>query len=218
MMSPGYAIKSVLNRIAPRRFLLHRHATPNKTLALTFDDGPHPVHTPMLIDILGAVNVKGTFFLQGSEAQKYPSLVRELVRAGHQVANHGYNHLDCRRVTFKEYIYDIEKAQTLLDEITGESLPKVFRPPYGSVSPRTFLSLNARGYRYIFWSADSRDSFIKVREDLLKHVKSQPVRSDDVMLFHEDYRHSVDSMEEILNYYLKKGMSFVPVNYFLGLA
>jgi len=214
-MSPGLLVKSLINRVAPSRFLLHRYSAPGHTLALTFDDGPHPVHTPLLIDVLGKAGVTATFFVQGSEARKYPSLVQDLVAAGHQIGNHGNRHLDCKRVGFGEYIADIEDAQQLLQDTTGTDLPKLFRPPYGSVTPKTFLALNTRGYKYVFWSADSRDSFIREPDKLLQHVKSLPIRSGDVLLFHEDYPHSVNLIGELVNHFQNQEYAFVPVSHYL---
>ena len=213
-MSPGYLVKSVINRVAPSRFLLHRHTCQDNTLALTFDDGPHPQHTPLLIDILETAGIKATFFVQGSEAKKYPRLIRDLAESGHQIANHGYHHLDCHRVSSREYIADVESAQSLLQDIAGESITRTFRPPYGNVTTNTFLRLNQMGYKYAFWSADSRDSFILNREELLHHIYTLPVRAGDIMLFHEDYRHSVDTIGDIIQYLQLKYFSFVSVDHY----
>lgn len=214
-MSPGFLVKSILNSLIPTRFLLYRNNNREKLLALTFDDGPHPVNTPILIDILSDLDVTATFFVQGSEAKKYPDLVRSLLSNGHQIGNHGYDHLDCRKVGLADYVADIEKAQKLLNEITGLNLNRLFRPPYGSVTPRSFLRLNRIGYKYIFWSADSRDSFINDPGSLFEHVMSLPIKSGDVLLFHEDYHHSVETIGSILASLKERGFSFVPISDFL---
>lgn len=216
-MSPGYLIKSILNRTVPGRFMLHRHGRlPDQSLALTFDDGPHPDNTPRILDILDRLDIKATFFIQGCEAKDRHDMVRRVVIEGHQIGNHGFHHLDCRKVSTDEFVNDIEDAQKLFEDITGNELGRIFRPPYGSVTPGSFWRLNRLGYRYVFWSTDSRDSFIRSPESLLAHMQSLDVESGDVLLFHEDYDHTVEILEAALSFYQQQGYRFATVDGFFN--
>lgn len=213
-MSPGYLVKFVLNRVMPQRVLLHRYNKVKNGLALTFDDGPHPVNSNKILDCLEKFNAKATFFIQGSEARKYPQLVQRMLRDGHQIGNHGFNHLDCKRTAIKEYVEDVESAQKLLEDIAGHHLRRIFRPPYGSVTMNSFSKLMKLGYAYVFWSADSRDSFIQTPDELLTYTMMLPIKSGEILLFHEDYMHSTEILPSIISNLQRKGFDFQPIDSF----
>ena len=107
--------------------------TKQKSICLTFDDGPHPVYTPKILEILAKHGVKATFFISGNKIQKYKKIVEQMISEGHEVGNHGYSH---RNFIFKnkEYILnEIEQTDLLLRECgAGEEI--VFRPPFGRMS------------------------------------------------------------------------------------
>ena len=85
-------IRSGLSLVLPPRLPHTRGPRHSKSVCLTFDDGPHPEHTPRLLDRLAELNVPATFFLIGQEAEKYPDIVRRLVAEGHAIGNHTYSH------------------------------------------------------------------------------------------------------------------------------
>src|SRR4051812_11800885 len=98
-----------------------------KILYLTFDDGPHPVATPFVLDTLKKYNAKATFFCIGNNVVTYPDVYKRSIEEGHTIGNHTYNHLNGWKVNDKEYIDDILKAAEVIDS-------KLFRPPYGRIS------------------------------------------------------------------------------------
>ena len=211
-MSPGYLIKQVLNRTVPGKLVLHRRFRDNAAIALTFDDGPHPSNTPKILDTLAEYDAKATFFVQGSEAEKYPALVREMIAKGHQVANHGFNHLDSKQTQLGEYIADVNQAQDRLRDIVGQDISKTFRPPYGSITLASFLALTRLKYRYVYWSIDTRDSYIRVADTLLNHVRSLPVTRGDIVLLHEDYTHTTQILGRCIEHFKNRGLQLVTID------
>lgn len=180
-------------------------------LCLTFDDGPHPDHTPCILDILNAKGARATFFVSGEEVSKYPELVRRMVEGGHQVGNHGYHHLRARDTGTREYVRDIQACQDLLDGLSASHAGKAFRPPYGSVAPISFALLLIMGYRFILWSADSEDSYIGDARGLVDKIKGMDLSNGEILLMHEDYKHTVEALPSVIEHIQGRGMELVRV-------
>lgn len=197
-MGLGRIAKSLTGTLFPSALLVGGRSGSGAPAAVTFDDGPHPANTPRILSALAAADVRATFFLQGQEAQRHRGLVRDIHDAGHQVANHAYLHHDARRRPAREYVEEVLRTQDLLAEIVQGDLVRDFRPPYGSITPATFLALVRRGFRFVFWSKDSRDSFLKEPALLVASVSDLAVADGDIILFHEDYPQTVAALPDIL--------------------
>jgi peptidoglycan/xylan/chitin deacetylase (PgdA/CDA1 family) len=125
-------------------------------LALTFDDGPNPLWTPRLLDLLSRRGVRATFFLVGSYAQSHPDLVRQIAAAGHLIGNHSWSHLNLALAPAATIEKQIYRATETLEGITG--LPIIFfRPPYGSRRPATLSIARRLGLTPVLWNAMTSD-------------------------------------------------------------
>ena len=197
-METGSALKRMLGWVLPRLVLVRGAAGPSPRVALTFDDGPHGDHTRAILDVLAAGGARATFFLQGSEAARHRALVRAIHEGGHQVGNHGWTHSRVSDVGLRAFVSEAVDTQSLLEDTLGRPLPRIYRPPYGAVSPAAFLALAREGFRFIFWSLDSEDSFVRDAGQLTRRLETAPVRSGDVLLFHEDYTHAVAALPAVV--------------------
>lgn len=106
---------------------------PAKRAALTFDDGPDRKYTPMVLDILSQYGVTATFFVVGTQAERYPEVLARIRDEGHEIGSHGYAHADMGKMTAADIAEDLRLADEALREAAG-IVPALFRPPYGSVS------------------------------------------------------------------------------------
>jgi peptidoglycan-N-acetylglucosamine deacetylase len=125
--------------------------TMGKELYLTFDDGPHETATPFILDLLKEYGAKATFFCIGKNVQAHPQIYRRILAEGHAVGNHTFNHLNGWKTKNNLYLNDIDEAAKYIDS-------KLFRPPYGRISP--FISKKLRhklGYKIIMWHILSGD-------------------------------------------------------------
>ena len=102
-----------------------------KKIALTFDDGPHPVYTPVLLDGLAKRKVKVTFFITGENAEACPELIKRMQEEGHLIGNHTYSHIQLTQDNREQFKAELMKTNTIIEEITGQGVTYV-RPPYGS--------------------------------------------------------------------------------------
>ena len=123
----------------------------SRRLALTFDDGPDPEWTPRLLDALGAVGVRATFFLIGERADRAPALVRRMTAEGHEVGNHSWSHRCLWLCGPGATAAEIGRAHDRLADLTGLA-PRHFRPPWGMVNAAMFPALRRFGERCVFWS------------------------------------------------------------------
>jgi len=143
----------------PQRGEIRFSALPSngtRKIALTFDDGPHPEYTPALLRVLEREEVSATFFLLGREVTAHPEIARQIVEAGHQVANHSYNHPDYRRLDNAEKHEDFLRAQDVIEEATGVR-PNWVRPPYGAMDESAELFWLEEGMKIALWSIDPVD-------------------------------------------------------------
>ena len=116
----------------------------DKKLLLTFDDGPHPELTPQVLEILAKHDLKATFFCLGERAEQYPEIIKMIRTQGHDIGNHGYQHLDGWQTDFNTYIQNTEKGKAITQS-------PLFRPPYGRLSPRQYHHLKKEN-QIIFWN------------------------------------------------------------------
>src|SRR5262249_49511183 len=126
-------------------------------IALTFDDGPDPVHTPRVLQTLASHGVRATFFVKGDAAHDNPELVRRLVLEGHEVASPGYHH---RHALWQRWplegFFDTWRGIRRLEALLGRAT-RFFRPPWGAHSWATFLAARLAGVESIYWTVEAHD-------------------------------------------------------------
>jgi peptidoglycan/xylan/chitin deacetylase (PgdA/CDA1 family) len=132
------------------------NTTENKSLYLTFDDGPNPRTTESLLELLSQENVPATFFLIGSEIGKYPELTELIHQAGHTVGNHSFNHNFMPSLPTRLIEREIQQTNTLLQEINGRA-PTLFRPPYGMIDQRGADCLKEANMTIVYWGCVPED-------------------------------------------------------------
>ncbi|MDA8046593.1 MAG: polysaccharide deacetylase family protein [Actinomycetota bacterium] len=125
-------------------------------VALTFDDGPDPVSTPLVLDALDTFGWRATFFCLGTQARRCPSLVSEMVARGHEIGVHGNDHRSHLRRSGPAVIRDLTDARARLEDLTGGPVTW-FRPPYGAVSGASLLAARRLGLRLVLWTTWGHD-------------------------------------------------------------
>ncbi len=211
MSAIGQIARKVAARMPRSRVLLRGEGPPSNAIALTFDDGPHAEHTPMILDCLDRFDAKATFFVQGDHATRLPHLVREIHARGHQLGNHGYSHASVRRIGSFLHVAEVRRTHRLLESIVGSPLSRCFRPPYGDWSLISFALLTTQGYQFAFWSMDSDDSHVKDSDALAAHVLQKLPAPGEILLFHEDYQQTVAALPSVLSQLGGDGTRFVRV-------
>ena len=159
---------------------------------LTFDDGPIPEVTPKVLEILDRYHVKATFFMVGENIDKHPDVFEQVVKAGHAVGNHTYNHLKGWKYSQQEYLANVEKAQRTTEQHMPDgysvSALNLFRPPYGKVWIWQRRALVKQGYRIVYWDILTRDySPQRTPEAMLAQVK-RSVRRGSIINFHDSLK------------------------------
>lgn len=153
-------------------------------VALTFDDGPHPVHTREVLDTLDAFGAKATFFVLGEKAAKHRDVVREIAARGHTIGVHGFTHDALLMMRSERRIRDdIERTMNVVREETGE-VPRFIRPPLGFTSPRTAAVSRALGLGLVGYSARAYDGLETSFDRLVLRVAPK-IRDGAVVLLHD---------------------------------
>lgn len=124
-----------------------------RRVALTFDDGPTPRFTPHLLDVLDAAGVRATFFVIGALVERYPDLVRRAVDAGHEIANHTYDHYSAAVRTDQQVRAAVLRGSDAIERLTGDR-PRWLRPPRGEITTATMLAAREAGLEVALWSVN----------------------------------------------------------------
>ena len=195
-----------------------RVQTDEKVIALTFDDGPHPYLTPKILEILDDYVAKATFFVVGSMARAYPSTLKAVSDAGHEIGNHTYTHLPesangCEKL--KKEIIDTEQA---ILEIALQK-PKLFRPPTGYICKSAVKMTGELGYKTIVWDIDTKDWAHNSPQKILSEVKKY-AKNGSIILFHDfigTNSPTPSALRLVLPYLKEQGYRFVTVSEMLNL-
>lgn len=177
-----------------------------RNLYLTFDDGPHPDHTPALLDLLAEHGAKASFFLVGREVERHGALARRIASEGHTLGNHSYSHPRFEALTLDEQLEEIERTQRLLTGIDGRSR-HAFRPPRGVLTGAMLASLVRRRHRIDYWSYDSLDYSRRPVPELLETIRHHPPRGGDIILMHDDSEHSLTLLRALIPAWIAQGFS-----------
>lgn len=154
-------------------------------VALTFDDGPDPVYTPKILDILNSRGARATFFVLAAKAKIYPQTVRAILGEGHHIALHGLRHRPHLTMTKECTLKEMKKASDLLAELTGHN-PIYYRPPWGIMNPWTLTSAQQLKLEIVLWSCDSLDWLWGIRpQAIVQRILSCPQLPGGIILCHD---------------------------------
>ncbi len=193
-------------------------------IALTFDDGPHPVYTKKILDILDKYNVKATFYMVGENIASYPSLAKEIADKGHEIENHSYSHPHFNFLDAESLVNQIASDNKLIEEITGKK-PKYFRLPYGedneldtSSDFEYLLMLKNEGLKASEYDIDSKDwtssSGKQIEDKVINDIEKSNGNYSQI-LFHDSSVNSIKTIEalpQIIEYLMKKNIEIVLVS------
>ncbi|NHN35649.1 polysaccharide deacetylase family protein [Paenibacillus agricola] len=205
---------TVVTSANPNSEVVWNVTTDKKLIAITFDDGPNPVYTPQILDLLNEYQAKATFFVLGKRVQMYPSIAIREVNEGHEIANHTFDHHYLKNVSPEKLIEEIRQTQEIIFDIT-EQMPHVFRPPGGFYNDALLQLTGEDQLTVVMWSwyQDTKD-WKKPGVDQIVNTVLSNVHNGDIILFHDlqgDCSQTVAALQQILPELKGQGYQFVTV-------
>ena len=179
-------------------------------IALTFDDGPHPIYTPELLEGLKERGVVATFFVTGANATLYPELIAQMQEDGHVVGNHTYHHVQLSSVGEEIFIQELKETNRVLEGILEEEVVYV-RPPFGDWAKSIEQEINMLP---VLWDIDPLDWCTGNSNQIVKRVLDK-AEDNSIILMHDEYAASVEAALEIIDKLKAHGYEFVTVDQIL---
>ena len=183
----------------------------SNTVAMTFDDGPHPKLTPRLLDLLKERGIKATFFVIGKCVAEYPDIAKRIVDEGHEIANHTWNHPQLPKLSPTALAAEITQTNDAIQQATG-ILPVTMRPPYGATNAAINKRLHEEyGLSVILWSVDPQDWKIRKSDHVSSHIIKNAAPGA-IILAHDIHASTIDAMPAALDALQAKGYKFATVS------
>lgn len=183
--------------------------TEEEKVALTFNCAWGDEDIDAILDALDTYEAKCTFFIVGTWAEKYPEAVKKIKAAGHEIGSHGYDHGHYKKMTEKDIKADIEKANDVIEKITGEEC-YLFRAPYGEYTDKTVSLVREGGGQIIQWNIDSLDYKGLSQEEMRERILPRIDRGA-VILFHTGTENTASALPYVLNGIKERGFAFETV-------
>jgi peptidoglycan-N-acetylglucosamine deacetylase len=183
-----------------------RIKTTDQKIYLSFDDGPHPIITPFVLDELKKYNAKATFFCIGDNVVKYPEVYKRIIDEGHAVGNHTHNHLNGWKTEDKKYLDNIDTAKKHIDS-------DLFRPPYGRITRFQLSQLKANRFKLtpIMWTVLSGDFDPSISKETCRDHVITNATTGSIVVFHDSEKANERmsfALPEVLKYFIAKGFVF----------
>jgi len=174
-----------------------------KSVYLTFDDGPDPRITPEVLSLLEKFNAKATFFCVGEKVLEHKSLYKEILDKGHTTGNHTFNHLNGKKSTKEAYIENVEKAAELIHS-------GLFRPPYGRITAGQVRMLKTK-YKIVMWSVLPGDFDPKLTAQDVLDRAVRHTRKGSIVVFHDNVKFrekTLFALDGFLKHFSDQGYRF----------
>ncbi len=190
--------------------------THEKTVSITFDDGPDPVKTPAILDILKKNDIRATFFCIGKNIPGQEQLLQRIVDEGHLVCNHSFSHskwfdlFPARRMRA-----ELLETDRIIKQVTGSS-PLFFRPPFGVVNPMVSNALKNMHWQAVGWSIRSLDTMVSDDRKILNRIHKR-LEPGAIILLHDFTHFAENHLEELLILIRKEGFEVIPLDKLLKL-
>lgn len=196
---------------ASREIAPEDRSTRPRLIALTFDDGPYPVFTPMLLDMLRDLHVPATFFLIGQDAQEWPEITQRIEADGNEIADHTYTHPNLDEETTATVRREIIEGGEALWELTHDPATRTFvRPPHGRYTERTLEVAQSLGYSVVLWTDDSGDWRTVTVPQLQRHLLVHAT-APEIVLLHSGKLTTIEALPLVVARFREAGYRFVTV-------
>lgn len=207
----GNASAAYLEQFGALYYDATAEAQQEKRLYLTFDAGYENGNTPAILEALKKHGVSATFFLVGNYFETQPELVKRMVAEGHTVGNHTYSHPDMSKIAEKEsFEQELTKNEALYEEITGEKMTKLYRPPQGKFCESNLKMAQELGYRTVFWSlayVDWYENDQPTHEEAFAKLLPR-AHAGAVVLLHSTSKTNGEILDELLTRWENAGFTF----------
>ena len=187
-----------------------RGDTRRRQIALTFDDGPHPVYTLQLLDVLRRTHTPATFFVVGELVQKNPGLVRLEVAEGNEVGDHTFDHVNLTVVPPELVAYELSACDAALKKATGAPV-RFFRPPGGEYNGEVLRQAASQGYITALWTDDPGD-FMKPTAQVILQRTVAHLGNGAIILLHDGIPQTIDALPGIIAAARHRGYQFVTIS------
>ncbi len=193
--------------------------TDQKRIALTFDDGPHPILTPKILAILKQYNIHATFFMIGKNVHDYPETARMVAMEGHEIGNHTNSHIRLYGLGKERAEQELDACALQIRDVCGQ-MQNLFRPPEGATDESVLSAAEEKGYHVILWSIDTRDWESKNAGAIINRVLTS-VKPGDIILMHDFIGHNSktpEALERLIPKLLAHGYQIGSVGELLGIG
>ena len=225
-LQPNNMVAAVYTDFPTYPILYHQGAGDEHEVVLTFDDGPDPKWTPLILDVLKQQNAKAVFFLVGRQAEDYPKLVKRIVAEGHEIGSHTYSHANLGIISREQISLELNATQFLIESITGHSTT-LFRPPYNADSRPSSLdeltplkmAQDEFGYLIVLENIDPEDWARPGADEILQRIKDQR-HQGNIILLHDaggNRSQTVEALPKIINYLRARGDRVVSLSELLNI-
>lgn len=193
--------------------VIYRHPNDRMEIALTFDDGPHPRYTPMILEILEEYGIKATFFMIGENVRYYTPAAEAVIRAGHEVGNHTDSHRCLKSLGTEDMKKEIRACEESIASVS-ECRPRFVRPPEGEMSETMKNLVSDMDYRIVLWDVDTRDWAHTPPATIAAQVL-EDVHPGDIILMHDfigERSPTPEALRLLIPALLERGYRFVTVS------
>jgi len=214
IISPDYNLQYLNPSFSEKlRYGLNHYFFPKKespkVAVLTFDDGPYPLYTPLLLNLLKRENIRATFFIVGNYALEYPELLRMISLAGHEIGNHSLNHIRLEGITEEMIRREIDETTKIIKKITGKTT-HLLRPPGGNYNMNNLSLFQQMGYTSVFYSNNPGDWMEedpqKIEKRILENMK--PI---SIILLHSGRINTIKALEKVIPQLKAHGYRFATI-------
>jgi peptidoglycan-N-acetylglucosamine deacetylase len=192
--------------------LLWRMPSDQKTLYLTFDDGPVPGPTEFVLDTLQSSGVKGTFFCIGDNIKKHPHVFRRIADGGHSIGNHTFNHLNGWKTETQKYVNNVKLCDYQIsstDPSLTEGNQRLFRPPYGRITVKQIKLL--KDLQIVMWDVLTHDYNQRMSPEYCLEHAIRATRNGSIIVFHDSLKAAKNMLfmlPRYIDHFSSEGYSF----------